>query len=59
MSAITNDVSMAKLSCAETQGRDRIEGTPTALVDSAVSCQPAYPPSKEKEMQIEIEYCGM
>ncbi|MGO9399725.1 MAG: hypothetical protein ACLP19_18050 [Xanthobacteraceae bacterium] len=38
---------------------DRIEDTPGALVDSLVSCQPAHPQVKEKEMQVEIEYCGM
>jgi hypothetical protein len=29
------------------------------LVDSAVSCQPTHALRKEREMQIEIEYCGM
>jgi len=29
------------------------------LVYSAVSCQPAHTPMKEREMQVEIQYCGM
>jgi hypothetical protein len=29
------------------------------LVDSAVSCQPTDALRKEREMQVEIEYCGM